>query len=304
MSLWRRFKAWIGWGLGPKHLAERLRSPYEGLEGVRVRYRELRIPKRDGSTRRILAPHDELKDVQRRILHRLLARLRAHPAATGFERGRSIVDNARPHVGRQLVVKMDVVDFFPNTSAVRIEHYFRRIGWSRRVAAELTRLTTEDGALPQGAPTSPRLSNLVNHGLDARLAGLARSFGACYTRYADDITFSFGNEARTHDIEWSARLLIRAATRALADAGYVAHTARKLVIVHRYRRQQVTGLVVNDKLALPRSTRRWLRAVRHRKATTGDCTLTDAQLAGWAAYERMVAEGARRMGGGAAGTTV
>ena len=291
MSLWRRFKAWIGWGLGPAALAERLRAPYEGLAGVRVRYQEARIPKRSGGTRRLWVPSDELKDVQRRILRRLLAKLRAHPAAMGFERGRSIVDNARPHVGRHLIVKMDVVDFFPNTSAARVERYFRRIGWNKRVAAELTRLVTNGGGLPQGAPTSPRLSNLVNHGLDARLAGLARSFGARYTRYADDITFSFGDEARTHDIGWSARLLIRTATAALADAGYEAHAEKKLCVVRRYRRQQVTGLVVNDKLGLPRSTRRWLRAVRHRKATTGTCTLTDAQLAGWTAFEQMVERG-------------
>ena len=291
MSLWRRFKAWLGWGLGPKQLAERMRSAYEGLEGVRVRYQEARIPKRAGGTRRLWIPSDELKEMQRRILHRLLAKLRAHPAATGFEKGRSIVDNARPHVGRDVVVKMDVVDFFPNTRADRVEQYFRRIGWSKRVARELTRLTTNDGGLPQGAPTSPRLSNLVNHGLDARLEGLARSFGARYTRYADDITFSFGPEARTHDLGWSARLLIKATARALADVGYDVHTEKKLVILHRYRRQQVTGLVVNDKLQLPRSTRRWLRAVRHRKATTGTCTLTDAQLAGWDALEQMVARG-------------
>lgn len=289
MSLWRRFKAWLGLGLGPAELATRLRSPYEGLQGVRVRYQEARIPKRAGGTRRLAVPSDELKDVQRRILRRLLRGLRAHGAATGFERGRSIVDNARPHVGRRVVVKMDVIDFFPSTDAERVERYFRRIGWRRSVARELTRLVTFEGGLPQGAPTSPRLSNLVNHGLDAQLQGLVQAFAGRYTRYADDITISFGDEPTARELGHRVRLTIRAVARALARHGYRAHAHRKLVILHRYRRQQVTGLVVNDRLQLPRRTRRWLRAVRHRKATTGTCTLTDAQLAGWDAFETMVA---------------
>lgn len=289
MGLWQRFKAWMGWGMGPSLLAERLRSTFEGLEGVRVRYQEARIPKRSGATRRLWIPNDETKDVQRRILRRLLAKLRVHPAAMGFEKGRSIVDNARPHVGRRVVVKMDVIDFFPNTKAERIERYFRRIGWSKRVARELTRLVTFEGGLPQGAPTSPRLSNLVNLRLDAELAGLASWCGGRYTRYADDITMSFGDEPHPIELGHRVRLCIRAVARALARHGYEAHAHRKLKILHRYRRQQVTGLVVNDALRLPRSTRRWLRAVRHRKATTGTCTLTDAQLAGWDAFEQMIA---------------
>ncbi len=289
MSLWRRFKAWLGFGLGLDELARRLRSPLEGLQGARLRYSEARIPKRDGSTRRLLVPNDETKDIQRRVLHRLLAKLRAHPCATGFEKGRSIVDNARPHVGRAVVVKMDVIGFFPATSAERIERYFRRIGWGRKAARELVRLTTWDGALPQGAPTSPRLSNLVNHGLDARIDGLVRSFGGRYTRYADDITISFphGTEG---DLPHIVRTTIRSVVRALEREGYTAHAHKKLHVLYPYRRQLVTGLVVNDRLQLPRSTRRWLRAVRHRKATTGTCTLSDAQLQGWGALEQMVAQ--------------
>lgn len=288
MSLWRRFKAWLGFGLGPAELALRLRSPIEGLQGVRVRYQEARIPKRSGGTRRLWIPNDETKEVQRRLLRRLLAKLRVHRCATGFERGRSIVDNARPHVGRAVVVKMDVVDFFPSTSAERVERYFRRIGWNKHAARELVRLVTLDGGLPQGAPTSPRLSNLVNHGLDARIAGLVTSFGGRYTRYADDITISFGKDHHGTDLGQTVRLTIAAVMRALAAHGYQAHERKKLLILYPYRRQTVTGLVVNDKLQLPRPTRRWLRAVRHRKATTGTCTLTDAQLAGWAALEHMV----------------
>ncbi len=93
-------------------------------------------------------------------------------------------------MGKAVVLKMDLRNFFPTTTAARVERYFRIAGWSKEASALLTRLCTYEGALPQGAPTSPRLSNLVNHPMDARLAALAAASGAVYTRYADDMTFS------------------------------------------------------------------------------------------------------------------
>lgn len=291
MRLIHWLRSALGWGKGLKTLAVRLGMPIEVLQGARIRYSEVRIPKKRGGSRTLLIPSDEMKDIQRRILHRLLAKLRAHPAAMGFERGRSIVDNARPHVGRHVVIKMDVIDFFPATTAERVERYFRRVGWSKRAAALLTQMTTHDGGLPQGAPTSPRLSNLVNFGVDARVARfIARRYGR-YTRYADDITISFDK----HRYPWRDAKRVRGAVqitaRILKAHGYRAHRNKKLKVLYRHRLQRVTGLVVNEKLQLPRATRRWLRAVRHRKATTGQCSLTDAQLAGWAAFERMVRRG-------------
>ncbi len=291
MGMWHRLRASLGWGLGLKTLAVRLGMPIEVLHGARIRYAEVRIPKRRGGTRTLLIPNDETKEIQRRILRRVLAKLRAHPAATGFEKGRSIVDNARPHVGRDVVIKMDVIEFFPATPSSRVESYFRRIGWSKKAAALLTRMTTHDGALPQGAPTSPRLSNLVNVGLDAMLLQMITKRDGFYTRYADDITISFDRHPYGELQGRRVRGTVQKAARILKAHDYVAHRNTKLKILYRHRLQRVTGLVVNDKLQLPRATRRWLRAVRHKKATTGTCSLTDAQLAGWAAFERMVAKG-------------
>ena len=122
-----------------------------GLRSFEPRYRDFTIPKRSGGTRRILAPDDELKSLQRRILRRLLGRLRAHPAATGFERGKSILTNARAHQGRAVVLRFDLVDFFPSTRARRLRAYFRRIGWNRPATKLLLRLCTHEGGLPQGA---------------------------------------------------------------------------------------------------------------------------------------------------------
>jgi hypothetical protein len=284
------------------------------LSRFQPRYRHFTIPKRSGGTRRIQAPHDDLKELQRRILHRLLARLRVHPAVHGFEPGKSIVTNASAHQGQEIVTRFDLVDFFPSTTAKRVKKYFRFIGWNRRAANVLTRLCTYEDGLPQGAPTSPRLSNLVNYRFDARLAGMAGALGAVYTRYADDITVSFPKEER--DDDWVIRSgqpppfdltrcprkvnFMRAFVRRVAEEnGYRVHRRKKQSVRRSHHRQMVTGLVVNDQVNLPRQTRRWLRAVEHRArlakqpldfldTTRKRPTVSPSALAGWRAFQAMI----------------
>lgn len=272
-----------------EELASRLDVAPEELRGFRPEYREFTIPKRSGGSRRICAPKPATKRLQRRVLRRLLARLSSHPAAHGFERGRSIVTNALPHVARAVVVRMDLRDFFTSTSVRRVRDYFKRIGWGREAADVLTRLTTLDGGLPQGAPTSPRISNLVNRRLDARLSALAGRFGAAYTRYADNLTFSFARDNRA-----ATAAVVGAAREIVSDEGYALHGRRKFSCRRRCSRQEVTGLVVNEGVNLPRETRRMLRAALHRaalhRAGTGrEPTLSPGQLAGWRAFVSMVA---------------
>lgn len=272
-----------GEGLGVDALALRLGLREEELRAVPPVYREFAIPKRSGGTRRILAPSDPLKALQRRILRRLLKRLSAHPAATGFERGQSIVTNARRHVGKAVVVRMDLKDFFGSTAAKRVRRYFQQIGWNREAGDLLTLLCTHQGGLPQGAPTSPRLANLVNHKLDARLTALAGYFGADYSRYADDLFFSW-----SVDHAHSVHQLIRAVRSVAAEEGYEVHRHKKLFIRRRHQRQLVTGLVVNERIALPRFLRRWLRAVGHHLDAGREATLTPAEWAGWQALQTMI----------------
>jgi retron-type reverse transcriptase len=276
-------RARLGWGLPVSELARRLGIGVDELLSHRPDYAETFIAKRSGGRRRLLIPDRTTKQLQRRLLRRVLSRLHAHPAACGFERGRSIVDNARPHVGRAIVLRMDIVDFFTTTQAERLERYFRRIGWNREAAAVLVRLTTHEGGLPQGAPTSPRLSNLVNYFLDVQLTNLAARRVGTYTRYADDITFSF-----PMDYPKKMRGIVQLASRMLKAHGYRAHQRKKLSIRRRHQRQIVTGLVVNDRIQLPRSTRRNLRAVQHRLRTGRPASLTPAQLDGWLALMHMI----------------
>lgn len=281
MALFGLFK---GSGHDLNELSRRLGIEGDLLRRVQPEYREFDIPKRSGGARRIAAPAETLRDLQRLILRRLLARLRAHPCATGFERGHSIVTNALPHVGRDIVLRTDIRDFFGSTSKRRVEKYFRKIGWNREAAGVLARICTHKGGLPQGAPTSPRLANLVNYDFDAALYAAAAKNGIAYTRYADDITLS------TDAANCDALMRTHGFARALArEHGYSLHGKKKTRLRRRHQRQSVTGLVVNnDRPRLPREARRRLRAIEHQLSAHGSASLTPDQLAGWRSLERMI----------------
>lgn len=274
--------------LGVGELARRIGMSEAELRAVRVEYREFAVRKRGGGVRRLAAPAATLKGVQRRILRRVLARPLAHEAAVGFERGRSFVHHAAWHAGRAVVIRIDVRDFFPSTGAERVRGLMRRLGWGEEAADLLVRLCTYKGGLPQGAPTSPRLANLVNWDLDARCAAVARlaaRAGARYSRYADDLTFSLERDDRA-----AVAMIVHSVRGILRECGYEMHMKKKLHIRRRHQRQEVTGLVVNDgPPRLPRRVRRWLRAVEHRIAVGGRrATLTPAQVEGWRALAGMV----------------
>lgn len=270
-------------GLDMDELARRTSTTVESLTAIRPAYRKVEIPKRRGGRRVLHVPDPELKAIQRRILHRVFARLKVHPRAMAYRRGFSIVAHASLHVDQDVVVTLDLKDFFATTPAVRIHDYCRRIGWSKEAAAVLTKLTTWEGSLPQGAPTSPVLSNLVNLKLDVRLEAVARRFGAAYSRYADDLVFS-----KSADAPREIGRLIRCVKLIVEDEGYTLHQGRKLHIRRRHQRQVVGGLVVNQQPNLQRRPRRLLRSARHHAATGRPATLSSAQLRGWASLESMI----------------
>lgn len=280
---------WFSSGYGLDDLARRLGVQSGSLEAIDLSYQRFTIRKKTGGVRNIDAPNPDLKKIQKVILRRLLSRLAVHPQAVGFQPGISFVTNARCHEYQAVVIRIDLVDFFPSISRQTVEQYFRRIGWKRRPARILADLTTHQQALPQGAPTSPRISNLVNYLLDHHLAGIAHRHQAIYTRYADDITFSLSK-----DVEVSS--LLKDVLDAIGLAGYQTHRGKKKFTVRRRRhRQVVNGLVVNESAKLPREKRRWLRSVRHRAKLVNAGgylgprpTLNETQLAGWNALEAMI----------------
>jgi retron-type reverse transcriptase len=242
---------------------------------TRTHYVYFEIPKRSGGTRLLSAPHESLAQAQAWVLHDILERLTFEEPAHGFVKGRSTVTNAGPHLGRDIVVNLDLQDFFPSITFPRIRGLFQKLGYSPAVSTVLALLCTEaprravefDGqrywvavgprALPQGACTSPALSNLVTRKLDRRLRGMSAQAGWTYTRYADDLTFSAAAGKR----DQVGRLLARVRHLA-AEEGFTLHP-RKGRVQRMAGRQTVTGIVVNRKLSVPREEVRRLRAILH-----------------------------------------
>ncbi len=205
--------------------------------GPRYHYRPFTVAKGDGRQRDVLAPSPALKALQRRLLHRVLAPLPVHYAATGFRPGRSPVTNARWHAHQTLIATVDLRDFFASTRAGRVRHFFAGRGWDGEALGVLMRLCVHRGGLPQGAPTSPCLSNLVNVGLDGRLWHLAAWNGATYTRYADDLTFSW----RAGRVPGGFR---EAVEDCLSAAGYAVQPLKGWRVSRVEERPRVTGLVL------------------------------------------------------------
>jgi hypothetical protein len=225
------------------------------------------VPKSDGTARLIEAPKPRLREWQRRILRDILDRLPPHDAAYGFVKNRSCATAAAKHAGEDVVVTVDLKNFFLTAPLMRVHAIFRCLGYPYPVARALTRLcstatplTVLDAQpidfrtrqrfatphLPQGAPTSPALANLAAQRLDRRLKGLARRFDARYTRYADDLTFS-GDKAFHRQVP----SFLNAVSEIVKDEGF-ALNAPKTRVMPRSTRQTVTGIVVNDHINVPR----------------------------------------------------
>ena len=254
-------------------------------------YTYLWQPRRDAPPRPIARPKLKLKEVQRWILREILDRIPPHEAVHGFVRGRSARTHAELHSGRHTVVRMDLEDFFAAVPARRVYGIFRTAGYPEAVAHALTALTTtvvpqsewaavprpaDPGLLhrhhrlgrrlaaphlPQGAPTSPALASLAASHLDRRLAALAPTLCATYSRYADDLAFS-------GPADLPAGTLRRVVAEVARDEGFRTVTA-KTSVRRRHERQLVTGVVVNARPNVERRVYDRLKAVLHDAARHG-----------------------------------
>jgi RNA-directed DNA polymerase len=293
----------------PKQLAEALGISILQLRGLcyhrdaatKIHYTRFTIPKRDGSQRPIWAPMKRLKAAQRWVLHNVVERLPVHGAAHGFLVGRSTATNAAVHADSRVVLKMDIEQFFPTITWRRVKGVFRRAGYREQISTLLALLCTESPreivelegkkyfvslgprCLPQGAPTSPALTNALCLRLDRRLTGLAAKMGWRYTRYADDLTFSLPASAP----DTSPDPLIKLVTK-IAEGEGLKIKPEKTRLARYGRRQTVTGLVVNRELPprCPRALRRQIRAAIHnlKKGKPLPEGETVARLQGYAAY--------------------
>jgi RNA-directed DNA polymerase len=244
-----------------------------------VHYRRYAIPKKTGGTRAISAPKPRLAAAQHWVLKNILEKLTVSPVAHGFVRERSIVTNATPHIHRGVVINMDLKDFFPSVTFRRVKGLFKRFGYSEHVATVLSLLTTEpprvatqiDGqtyhvalgarVLPQGACTSPAITNVLCTRLDARLTALAKKHEFVFTRYADDLTFS-------GDKTTAVGRLLRSVRAIVQSEGFVEHP-KKTKVMRASQHQEVTGVTVNTRLAISRDEYKLLRATLHNAAKHG-----------------------------------
>lgn len=286
--------AWLGlttdettWFADPRGLERRPHAD----EALR-HYRYAWVPKASGGLRLLEAPKPRMKHIARRILHGVLDHVPPHEAAHGFRAGRSAKTHAERHVGAEIVVRVDLADFFLTIDAARVRAIFVAMGYPSEVAFLLGSLTTNiapvvpnappagasHGAvaslrraemlartrhLPQGAPTSPALANLAAYGLDVRLSAAANAASARYTRYADDLVFS-GDAAFAR----SATRFVRLATRIVRDEGFFVNRA-KTRYMRRGARQTVTGVVVNERPTLARDEAEHLEAILYNCVRSG-----------------------------------
>lgn len=296
-------------------------------------YRRFAVPKKSGGVRVISAPMPRLKAAQHWILRSVVEKLGPHDAAHGFRAARSIVTNAAQHTGAEVVVNVDLRDFFPSIRYPRVKRMFQWMGYSESVATVVALICTaadveeveldgktfwvakpgDRGAgappegspqrggtpskggherrLPQGAPTSPAITNVLCQRLDRKLAKMAANLGYTYSRYADDLSFSGSGQAAKDQ----AGLLLSRVRFFVEKEGLAVHED-KVRVQRRGRRREVTGLVVSgEKPAVPREELRRFRAVLFQiekdgpaGKTWGDSPDVMAAIAGFASYVRMV----------------
>lgn len=225
-------------------------------------YNSFRISKRSGGCRNISAPSKGLQSIQQTIYNRILRPVNIHPAATGFRPKKSIVDNVKPHLGNKQVLKVDIQDFFGSIKKYMVVEVFENIGYPTNIAKIFAELCTLKKKLPQGAPTSPALSNIVAYEMDMNLTALAAKYKLTYTRYADDLTFS-GEEIPFETILPEIEKILRAERFVLQK--------KKTKLLGNNKRKIITGISISSgkKLTIPKAKKREMRQKVHYILTKG-----------------------------------
>lgn len=232
-------------------------------------YNTLEIPKKNGDTRTICVPNKNLKKVQKKLYNKLSTyydEIKTQNNFTskishGFEKNRSIVTNAEVHKNKRYVVNLDLLDFFPSINFGRVRSYFIKNNYfeiNDDIATILAQLTCYKGTLPQGAPTSPLIANMICNIMDIRILKIAKKYRLDYTRYADDLTFSTNNKYFLNDYD-----------KFLEDIKNIIHrsgfelNSKKTRLLFSNSRQEVTSLVVNKKISVPKEYYKNTRAMAH-----------------------------------------
>lgn len=232
------------------------------LRNTSNHYTHFKLSKRSGGYRTISAPDMILMYLQKIIYKRILISVNLHPSSMGFHKNISITDNAKAHLGNKQILKVDITNFFGSIKKHRIIKTFEKIGYPTNISHILASLCTLDGKLPQGAATSPALSNIVAYDMDIKLASIAKENNLTYTRYADDLTFS-GEEISFEHILFKVDSIIRKEKFAIQR--------KKTRFLTEKKRKIITGISISSgkKLMIPKAKKREIRKNVHYILTKG-----------------------------------
>lgn len=223
---------------------------YKLIRNCDKSYKSILLKKESGKIRQIYMPNDKLKNIQNRILYKILYKLAVSKYATAYVKGRSLLDNALPHVGKRYMLKLDITDFFSSITFEQVySAAFNTKYFTKQVGVLLTTLCCRRDVLPQGAPTSPALSNMVMQNFDNNIGKWCENHGISYTRYCDDMTFS-SDEPLYH--------VYQKAKAMLNEMGFELNE-KKTHFITNVGRQSVTGLTVNEKVSVSSDYKRKLR---------------------------------------------
>ncbi len=213
-------------------------------------YTKFSLPKKNGGERVIFAPYPSLKEIQRWILDSILNEIPISKYAKAYHTGSNLLENAKFHRNQKIVLNLDIKNFFPSIGYRAVFNIFMKCGYSKQVATILSNLCTLDRSLPQGAPSSPAISNIVCKNIDKRISGYTSKNKIRYTRYADDMTFSG---------DFDIKKLISIVRKILSENNFILNKD-KIRVMKQGCRQSVTGVIVNKRLNTPRQLRREIRS--------------------------------------------
>jgi RNA-directed DNA polymerase len=252
------------------------------------KYRTFSIQKKNGKMREINEPIYSLKMVQRWILENILYMMKVSVNCYGFRKSNSgspILKNAEKHVNYIYNLKMDLENFFPSISKIQIFNLFKSVGYNAHMSNALANLCTYKGKLPQGAVTSPYLSNLICYRLDYRIEKYCTKREIVYTRYADDLTFSSDNRELLHKIFGMINKIVE-------DEGFKINK-NKTVFMTPKMHKSITGVTINSGVPkAPKELKRTVRAMLHNAIVTGNYNNLD-KIRGYIAYINSIENGYR-----------
>lgn len=231
----------------PKEILNKLYSLSNRIEN---NYKVYKIKKHNGKYRTIYSPNPLLKSIQRKILNNILNNKEISKYAKAYHKNISLKDNAIPHLNKKLVLKLDIIDFFENIEYPTIYKYcFNEVYFPKSVGHLLTTLCTYESRLPQGAPTSSYISNLIMKDFDNEIGSYCEQHNISYTRYSDDMTFSG---------DFNPRKLISIVRKQLYKLGLKINN-KKIHVINNSQQQNVTGIIVNKKIQVSSKYRNNIR---------------------------------------------